>query len=194
MFDKAADCLNVWADPQKPSRFLKGRLKAMTTATPTYRLITTSRIYRDVNGTYVQGKDPFENFQLSYDDIDRFQVVHPVGSGKYSLVFKGTYDGDKPCAIKTLKNIPMSKIQREVAILQHVAHIPNVIHLISVVRDPLTATISLVTDFLQSDSPRKAFPKLEIPEIRVMMWQLLNSLDRCARCGVMHRDVKPAIC
>jgi casein kinase II subunit alpha len=163
----------------------------MAASTPTYRLITTSRIYCDVSGTYVEGKDPFGNFALSYGDIDRFQVIHPVGSGKYSLVFKGTYDGDKLCAIKTLKNIPMSKIQREVAILQHVAHIPNVIHLISVVRDPLTATISIVTDFLQSDSPRKTFPKLEIPEIRKMLWQLLNSLNCCARVGVMHRDVKP---
>jgi hypothetical protein len=43
----------------------------------------------------------------------------------YLLVFKGTYDGDELCAIKTLKNIPMAKIQHEAAILQHVAHIPK---------------------------------------------------------------------
>jgi casein kinase II subunit alpha len=163
----------------------------MSSKPPNYRLITTSRIYRDVNSQTSDGKDPFEDAELNYGDIERFQVISPIGSGKYSLVFLGKYDNDKPCAIKTLKNIPFSKIQREVCILRHVSDVPNVIHLIAVVRDPLTSAISIVTDYQHNEAPRTVFPRLDVGDIRVMMWQLLNSLDCCARCGVMHRDVKP---
>jgi casein kinase II subunit alpha len=156
-----------------------------------YRLITTSRVYRDVNGTTSDSPDRFADFELSYSDIERFEVISPIGSGKYSLVFLGRSDNSQHCAIKSLKNIPFSKIQRECAILQHVSTVPNVVHLLAVVRDPITSTISLVTEYHHSDSPRTIFPKLKIPEIRILIWQLLQSLDCCARLGVMHRDVKP---
>jgi casein kinase II subunit alpha len=123
--------------------------------------------------------------------VERFEVQAPIGSGKYSLVFVGRYDGDKPCAIKTLKNIPMSKIQREIGILNHVSNVPNAIQLIAVVKDPLTATISIITEYQKSENPRSMFPKLELHDIRGLLWKLLVSLDACAKKGVMHRDVKP---
>jgi casein kinase II subunit alpha len=133
----------------------------------------------------------FDDSEISFSDCDRFQVVSPIGSGKYSLVFLGKYDQDKSCAIKTLKNIPYSKIQREIGILNHVSNVPNAIQLLAVVKDPLTSTISIVTEYQQSETARSMFPKLTLSEIRVLIWHLLVSLDACARKGVMHRDVKP---
>lgn len=159
--------------------------------TPTYRLITTSRVYRDVNKGVSLDEDPFANYEFDYTDIERFEVIGPIGSGKYSLVFLGRCDGEKSCAIKTLKDVPFVKIQREICLLKRVSDLPNVIQLFGVVQDPLTKVISIVTEYLRSESPRSLFPKLTIPEIRVLMWHLLVSIDACAQRGVMHRDVKP---
>lgn len=159
--------------------------------TPQYRIITTSRIYRDINAELPLDEDPFQDFEFEYDDIERFEVIAPIGSGKYSLVFVGKCDGDKLCAIKTLKNVPFVKIQREISLLKKVSDLPNVVQLFGVVKDPLSKTISIITEYQKSDSPKAFFARLTIDEIRVLMWHLLVSLDACAQKGVMHRDVKP---
>jgi casein kinase II subunit alpha len=161
------------------------------TERPAYRLITTARAYGDVNRSTADAPDPFADAGLAYSDIGRFQVIAPIGSGRYSHVFLGRADGDRDCAIKTLKNIAVPKIQRECAILRLVADIPNVIRLLAVVKDPTTEAVSIVTEYHKADPPRELFPRLDLGAIRVLMWQLLNCLDGCARCGVMHRDVKP---
>jgi serine/threonine protein kinase len=132
--------------------------------------------------------ESFASYDLVYSDIERFEIISPIGSGQYSLVFLGRYDNTNQCAIQSLKNIPFAKIQRECAILDRVS---TVVHLIEVVRDPVTSTISLVTEYHHSDSPRTVFPKLTVPDVRMMILPLLHSLDCCPRRGVMHRDVKP---
>lgn len=159
--------------------------------TPTYRVITTSRIYADANANVQNYSDPFENYEIQYGDIDRFELITPIGSGKYSIVFMGRYDEKDLCAVKTLKNVPFVKIQKEVCLLHHVESLPNVVKIIDVVKDPLTATISIITEYQQSENPRSLFPKLDLDEIRYLMFQLLTSLDATANRGVMHRDVKP---
>ncbi|OHT05908.1 CMGC family protein kinase [Tritrichomonas foetus] len=159
--------------------------------TPTYRKITTSRIYKDVNSKLNSNEDPFENYEIEYDDIERFELITPIGSGKYSVVFLGRYDGENSCAVKTLRNVPFVKIQREVCIHRQVASLPNVISLVGVVKDPLTSTISLITKYQKSENPRVLFSRMDIDDIRVLMFKLLRSLDACAKCGIMHRDVKP---
>lgn len=159
--------------------------------TPTYRLITTSRVYKDANANQYYGDDPFDNYEIQYDDIERFELIHPLGSGKYSVVFLGKYDHENECAIKTLRNVPFIKIQREICIHKKVAKIQNVIPLVGVVKDPLTSTISIITKYQKSESPRTLFPKLDLNEIRILMYKLLLSLDNCAKHGIMHRDIKP---
>ena len=167
------------------------RTKPPTLQTPIYRIITTSRIYKDANTGLTPSDDLFEDYQLDYDDIERFEVISPIGSGKYSLVFLGRYDGGQLCAIKTLKNVPFVKIQREIWLLKSVSGLPNCIHLISVVRDPLTSTISIITDYVKSENPRSLYPKLKLDDIRFLIYRLLVTLDSCAQRGIMHRDVKP---
>ena len=159
--------------------------------TPTYRLITSSRVYKDANANQYFGDDPFENYEIQYDDIERFQLLQPLGSGKYSVVFLGRYDRNNECAVKALRNVPFIKIQREICIHRKVAKIPNVIPLVGVVKDPLTSTISIITKYQKSESPRTLFPKLDLNDIRILMYKLLLSLDNCAKNGIMHRDIKP---
>ncbi|KAH0789468.1 Pkinase-domain-containing protein [Histomonas meleagridis] len=159
--------------------------------TPIYRIISTSKIYKNANSDKSPDEDFFGSYQIEYDNIERFEVIGPIGSGKYSLVFVGRYDGGRLCAIKTLKNVPFVKIQREIWLLKQVSTLPNCVHLISVVRDPLTSTISLITDYVKSENPRSLYPKLKLEEIRILIYRLLISLDSCAQKGIMHRDVKP---
>ena len=159
--------------------------------TPVYNKISVSRVYADANKDLSREESIFESFQIEFTDISRFEVISPVGSGKYSTVFLGRMDGKKKCAIKTLKNIPFVKIQKEICILNRVSSIPNVIQLYGTVIDPLTDTISIITDYLPSELPKTLFPKLTIDEIRILMYQLLVSLNESHKRGIMHRDVKP---
>ena len=85
--------------------------------TPVYNKISVSRVYADANKDLSREESIFESFQIEFTDISRFEVISPVGSGKYSTVFLGRMDGKKKCAIKTLKNIPFVKIQKEICIL-----------------------------------------------------------------------------
>ena len=159
--------------------------------TPNYRLVTTSKIYKDVNSNLKSDEDPFENYKIEYDNIERFELVTPIGSGKYSVVFLGRYDNKNECAVKVLKNVPFVKIQREICIHRQLKNVPNVIPLVGVVKDPLTSTISLITKYQMSENPRNLYPKLDIDEIRILMYKLLQALDETAKLGIMHRDVKP---
>ena len=159
--------------------------------TPVYNKITVSKIYPDVNKDLPREESIFESFKIEFSDISRFEVISPVGSGKYSTVFLGRMDGKKRCAIKTLKNIPYVKIQKEICILTRVSSVPNAIQLYGTVIDPLTDTISIITDYLPNESPKTLFSKLTLNEIRVLMFQLLVSLNESHKRGIMHRDVKP---
>ena len=159
--------------------------------TPVYNKITVSKAYPDANQDLSREESIFESFEIEFADINRFEVISPVGSGKYSTVFLGRMDGKKRCAIKTLKNIPYVKIQKEIGILTRVSSIPNVIQLYGTVIDPLTDTISIITDYLPSEPPKSLFPKLTIDEIRILMYKLLVSLNESHKRGIMHRDVKP---
>lgn len=160
--------------------------------TPNYRIISTSKIYKDVNSHISPDDNFFENFQIEYGDIEKYEVISPIGSGKYSLVFSGRCrDSGEYCAVKILKNIPFIKIKKEICLLKMVAKIPNCVRLYSVVKDPLTGFISIVTDYLNNENPRNLYPNLSIDDIRVLIYKLLHSINECAKIGIMHRDIKP---
>jgi casein kinase II subunit alpha len=167
-------------------------MRRSTPKVATYRAITTSRIYRDVNSSIPRNSDPFADYKPEYSDIERFEIIHPIGHGKYCLVFLGRFDGNKQCAIKALKHLPFSVIRQELSIMKIVASVPNVLRIIAIVQDPIALTISIITEYHPSENPRSMFPKLRVADIRSLIFQLLIALDSCASLGVMHRDVKPA--
>ena len=158
---------------------------------PLYKRITRAREYQDANKDTVDVSNCFSDFKIDFGNIESFEVCNPIGSGKYSIVFYGYQNSSTPCAIKILKNVPMIKIQREVAILKMVQSIPNVVKLYDIVKDPLTGTVSIITEFFENESAKTLFPKLSVDQIRKLMYQLLTILDKCHSKGIMHRDVKP---
>ena len=159
--------------------------------TPKYKKITVSRIYRDANST-ILSPDDFEKFEVCFGDIEKYEISHPIGHGKYSIVFLGRCcETGEMCAIKVLKNMEFFRIQRELFFLSMVNNIPSIVSLKDVLKDPLTNAISIVTDFQDTELPKTLYPKLTLVEIRNLIYKLLKSLDETAKKCIIHRDVKP---
>jgi len=152
-----------------------------------YRRITISRVQSNYNeNEHLDNED-----EVKYGDIERYEILKTIGSGKYSTVFLGAIDDGTFCAIKILKNYPQEKIFREIQVLSHLSSVPNVIKLYDVLFDEISHTISIVTEYLESIPIRTLVPTLTLEDIRFLMHSLLVSLDSCHKHGVMHRDIKP---
>lgn len=93
--------------------------------------------------------------------------------------------------IKVLKPVKRKKIKREIQILHNLAGGPNVIHLLNVVRDPISKTPALIFEHIDNVDFRSLYPTFDDHDIRYYMYELLRALDFCHSKGIMHRDVKP---
>ena len=156
-----------------------------------YRRLSEARVYADVNDRSLDTVKLWDDYELRLGEIGRYELLVSIGSGKYSHVFLGKCDGTQICAIKMLKNIANVKIKREIAVLERLRGVPNVIQLMDVVQDPDSGVISIVTEYEQQGDAKVLFQSVMLNEIRYLMWSLLYTLDRCHAKGVMHRDVKP---
>lgn len=67
----------------------------------------------------------------------------------------------------------------------------NIIHLLDVIRDPISRTPALIFEHVDNIDFRVFYPKLNAHDIRYYMFELLKALDYCHSMGIMHRDVKP---
>ena len=65
--------------------------------------------------------------------------------------------------------------------------------LIDVVRDPLTKTPAIITEFVDTSDTdfRKLYQSFTDYDIRYYMFEIFKALDYCHSKGIMHRDVKP---
>ena len=86
-----------------------------------------------------------------------------------------------------------NKIRREIKILQTLQHGVNIVELLDVVRDPLTKTPAIITEFVDTSDTdfRKLYQSFNDFDIRFYMYEILKALDYCHSKGIMHRDVKP---
>ena len=128
---------------------------------------------------------------MKFGDIDRYSILKPIGSGKYSNVFLGKRDDGKMCTIKVIKNIPQNKIEREVYVLQHISGIPNTAQFYDVLFDPATDSTSIVTEYHDGINPRSLFPTLTLSDIRILIYKLLQVLSEVHSRNFIHRDIKP---
>ena len=89
--------------------------------------------------------------------------------------------------------VKKNKIRREIKILQTLQHGVNIVDLIDVVRDPLTKTPAIITEFVDTSDTdfRKLYQSFNDFDIRYYMFEILKALDFCHSKGIMHRDVKP---
>ena len=106
------------------------------------------KLYSDANVKKPIDYFDYENFNITYGDIENYEIVRKVGRGKYSDVFEGiNVTNSKKVIIKCLKPIRKKKIKREIKILQNLAQNAQVAKLVDVVKDPASKTHSLIFEY-----------------------------------------------
>ena len=90
-------------------------------------------------------------FTLSGRAQDNYEIIKKIGRGKYSEVYEGINTlTNQRIVIKILKPVKKNKIRREIKILQTLQKGVNIVELIDVVRDPLTKTPAIITEFVDT--------------------------------------------
>lgn len=151
-----------------------------------------SKVYTDVLTTKPKEYWDYDNFPLTWNTTDKYEILSRVGKGKYSEVFLGvdTTNGTN-CVIKVLKPVKKKKIKREISILQNVCDGPNVIGVFDLVKSPSLKTPAIIFEYIDNIDHRSLYPTLKDHDIRYYMYELLKALDYSHSMGIMHRDVKP---
>eukprot|EP00668_Euglena_longa_P002630 GGOE01003076.1.p1 GENE.GGOE01003076.1~~GGOE01003076.1.p1 ORF type:complete len:399 (+),score=113.39 GGOE01003076.1:1853-3049(+) len=145
----------------------------------------------DVNAGRSQAYWDYEALQIQWNSCEKYCKMEKIGRGKYSDVYNGLIrTTGNPCVLKLLKPIKMSKMQREVKVLQNLHGGPNIIGLMDQVLSPKGDKV-LVFEHVNNVDFRALYPSLTADDIRFYMFELLKALEFCHSMGIMHRDVKP---
>ncbi|XP_076935024.1 putative serine/threonine-protein kinase At1g54610 [Bidens hawaiensis] len=128
----------------------------------------------------------------AYDKLDK------IGSGTYSNVYKAR---DR----KTKKIVALKKVRfdtsepesvkfmaREIMMLRKLDH-PNIVKLLGLATSRMQYSLYLVFDYMQTDLSRiisRSDERLNEPQVKFYMQQLLSGLQHCHERGILHRDIK----
>ena len=134
-------------------------------------------------------------------DLTQYSIIgHPIGSGAYGYVYKGTcrVTGEtfalKKTKIENFADGIPSTTMREISILTELQH-PNIVGLKDVV---MTDTyIYFVQEFCNKDLRNHllSIPEgqnLSAREIKSIIYQILEGVRECHETRIVHRDLKPA--
>eukprot|EP01113_Clastostelium_recurvatum_P014368 TRINITY_DN1780_c0_g1_i3.p1 TRINITY_DN1780_c0_g1~~TRINITY_DN1780_c0_g1_i3.p1 ORF type:complete len:651 (-),score=90.76 TRINITY_DN1780_c0_g1_i3:103-2055(-) len=143
--------------------------------------------------------------------IYQYEILEKIGEGTAGCVYKAVHTPTKDIvALKVLKSWSQDKSARdEVALLQHLPALPNVIQLREVCPAQALAPASPASDSSSptgsEDSMAIVFPYLEhdlsgllsehamsLPQVKCYLRQLLTGLAALHEHGCMHRDIKAA--
>jgi serine/threonine protein kinase len=86
----------------------------------------------------------------------------------------------------------MTKIKREIKIMQAVEDVPGVSRFIEVCVEPGTQKVLLATAFVEGIGLSSVTTSLDEKQIKSVVYQILHILAKTNERGIMHRDVKPA--
>ncbi|KAI7873190.1 casein kinase II subunit alpha [Mucor mucedo] len=151
-----------------------------------------ARCYADVNAKMPTAYWDYDNLQVEWGTQDNYEIIRKVGRGKYSEVFQGiNITNNQQCVIKALKPVKKKKIRREIKILQNLAGGTNIVGLLDIVRDPISRTPAIVSEYVNNTEFKILYPRFTVYDIQFYMYELLKALDYCHSKGIMHRDVKP---
>ncbi|KAH9387186.1 casein kinase II subunit alpha [Nematocida major] len=134
----------------------------------------------------------YNDYIISYGEIDNYEISEFLGRGKYSQVFKGLAKPTRTsCVIKVLRPIREKKINREVKILKSLLGVKNVIQLLDVVKDSEANYRALIFPYNDHTETRSLFKLFSYEDIVFYMRKLLETLDEIHSLGIFHRDLKP---
>jgi casein kinase II subunit alpha len=135
--------------------------------------------------------DGDQSFSYPFGNIDDYSIGHRVGHGKYSDVFQGYHKLGDVCVIKVLKPVRLSKIDREIRILEQLRGGPHIAQLFDVLRDPDSKSIALILEWANNENIRSIIDRMTIGDIAIYMRGVLTALKFAHARGIMHRDIKP---
>ena len=125
-------------------------------------------------------------------DIENYSVSTRIGRGKYSNVFAGHQISTKlPVVVKVLKPVRPEKINREITILELLRQGPNISHLLDIVTDPDSGSISLILNYSDNHDVKTLFGKMTAKDISIYVYGVLKAIKYAHEKGIMHRDIKP---
>jgi len=160
------------------------------------KVISIAKVYSDVNERMGKAYSDYESYKIKWSTAKRcenYTIIKKLGRGKYSEVFEG-HDSlnDKKIVIKILKPVRVTKIRREIKILDTLRGGPNIVKLTGVCKSVPPAFGALIFEHIDHvDNVKKAMLYFTDYEIRFFMYQLVKALDFCHSKGIIHRDVKP---
>ncbi|EAX97578.1 CMGC family protein kinase [Trichomonas vaginalis G3] len=166
------------------------RGRAVQRDNPSYNAVTTAKVYADACEKRGPEWSEIDNWTLPTASPEPYEIADWVGTGKYSDVFTA-YKGDTKVAIKILKPVRPQKYNREAKILLNLRDGPNIVKLYDIVQNPKTLQYSMVFEYVKESDYTDLFPDIKEDEAKLYLYQLLQALDYCHSCGIMHRDVKP---
>ena len=78
---------------------------------------------------------------------------------------------NETCVVKILKPVSKKKIKREIKILENLRGGPNIIKLLAVVKDPISRTPAIITEFINNIDFKSLYQTLQDYDIRsVASW------------------------
>lgn len=144
------------------------------------------------NERYTRMNDSFTDLV----ELENYEVHEEVGKGQYGCV-RRVFDRLRQCefAMKIVESdrntgVPPS-ILKEVGILREVDH-PNIVRLQDVIF--CQTKICILYELAQSDLHKQIYtqPRLPLPKIKTLAYQLFLGLAELHRQKIIHRDLKPA--
>ena len=85
---------------------------------------------------------------------------------------------NETCVVKILKPVSKKKIKREIKILQNLHGGPNIIKLLAVVKDPISRTPAIITEFINNIDFKSLYQTLQDYDIRSVSHLDLNLIVR----------------